>query len=189
MSAATIDDAARPQAINPVEYLGVVPSAFSVRRLSRQWSPSMARVTTTGAGAQETVPAISWSQLDLPDPLTGGGRKEIVEQIRRALPDCEMLFLDSTGEHPVQDVFPVSGPGSRFSVWVKVLADLSRRTDGRLFSIVSRISPNAAGDLEDLSVIDPTESKSCLLLIATRQGDDLRVYRRFLRPTHRRELN
>lgn len=186
--APTYEDAPRPQVSNPVEYDGMVPTMFRVRRLSRQWSPSMVRVTATAA--LEVVPPIPWRQLDAIDPRSSAGQDQIVEQIRRTLPDCEIQFLDSPeGEHSVQDVFPTSGPGSRFHTWVLVLAELSRRSDGRLFSIVSRISPNGAGDLEDLSVFDPTESKSCLLHIAIRHGDDLLVYRRFLRPAHRRELN
>jgi hypothetical protein len=147
----------------------------------------MVRVTTTGA--QEAVPPISWPELDALDPRTRDGQTAIAERIRRTLPDCEILFLAASGDRPVQDVFPTSGPGSGFHEWVTVLSELSRRSDGRLFSIVSRISPNAAGDLEDLSVMDPTEPKSCLVHVATREGDDLRVYRRFLQPTHRRELN
>jgi hypothetical protein len=185
--AATFGDEPPPKESNPVEYLGAVPSTFSVRRVSRQWSPSMARVTVTGS--QEAVPAISWSELDSLDPRTSVGQKEIAERIRHSLPDCEILFLTSAGDHPIQDVFPASGPGSRFHDWAAVLSALSRRADGRLFSIVSRISPNGAGDLEDLSVVDPTEPRACLVHIATRQGDDLRVYRRFLQPMHRRQLD
>jgi hypothetical protein len=184
---ATFAEDSRPIENTPVEYVGTIPSAFNVQRLSRQWSPSMVRVTTTGA--QESVPSISWAELDSLDPHTAAGQKEIVERIRRALPDCEILFAASGGDHPVQDVFPTSGPGSRFHVWADVLAELSRRTDRHLFSIFSRISPNAAGDLEDLSILDPTESQSVLLHIATRQGDDLTVYRRFLQPTHRRRFD
>ncbi len=161
----------------------------------------MVRVTVTGA--QEAAPAVPCSELKSLDPHTVAGQNEIVARIRRTLPDCEVLFLTSHGDHAVQDVFPTSGPGSRFHAWVSVLTDLSRRTDGRLFSMVSQISPNGAGDLEDLSVLDsegkswpelavwilqgaPAESQPCLLHIATRQGDDLHVYRRFLRSPHSR---
>ena len=146
----------------------------------------MVRVTATGA--QEAVPPISWSELDSLDSRSSTGQKEIVERIRHTLPDCEILFLTSAGDWSVQDVFPTSGPGSRFHGWVAVLTELSRRTDGHLFSIVSRISPNGAGDLEDLSVLDSTDSRTCLVHIATRQGDDLLVYRRFLQPAHRLQL-
>jgi hypothetical protein len=185
---APYDEPARPIESNPVECVGVVPAAFSANRLSRQWSPSMVRITSTGA--PEAVPPIAWRELDALDPRGSAGQKEIAERIRRTLPDSEILFLGSAGgEHAVQDIFPTNGPGRRFHNWVTVLSELSRRTNGRLFSIVSRISPNGAGDLEDLSVIDPTEQKSCLLHIATRQGADLVVYRRYLQPAHRRDLN
>jgi hypothetical protein len=202
---ATLGDESWPREkeSNPVEYTGVIPSTFRVTRLSRQWSPSMVRVTATGA--QEAPPSIVWSELDSLDPHHSAGQKEIVERIRRTLPDCEILFLSSAAERSEQDVFPTRGPGSRLHSWTAVLAELSRRSDPRLFSIVSRISPNGAGNLEDLSVLDseskpwpelavwilrgaPTESQPCVLHIAIQKGDDLLVYRRLLKPTRRREL-
>jgi hypothetical protein len=181
-------DPSRPFDSNPVEYTGVVPSSFRANRLSRQWTPSMVRITSTGA--QEAVPAIPWHELDALDPLSSVGQDKITERLRGAIPDCELLFLPSAGgERAVQGVFPTNGSGSRYHNWVPVLTDLSRRSDGRLFSILSRISPNGAGDLEDLSVIDSTEAKSCLLNIAVRREGDLVVYRRLLRPAHRRTLD
>jgi len=147
----------------------------------------MVRITATGA--QESVPQFAWTELDSLNSRSRDGQKEIVERIRRTLPDCEILFLTSNGDRSVQEIFPSSGPGSRFHQWAAVLTELSRRSDGRLFSLVSRISPNGAGDLEDLSACDPSESKSCLVHIAVRQGPDLRIYRRFLGASHRRDLD
>jgi hypothetical protein len=187
-SATTYRESSRPEESEPVEYVGVIPSAFSVKRLSRQWTPSMVRITTTRT--QEPVPQIAWTELDALNPRTRDGQTEIVDRIRRTLPNCEVLFLSSSGEdRSVQETFLTSDPGSRFHGWAAVLTELSRRSDGRLFSLVSRISPNGAGDLEDLSVCDPTETKACLVHIAVRQGADLQVYRRFLRASHRRELD
>jgi hypothetical protein len=187
-SATTYRESSRPEESEPVEYVGVIPSAFSVKRLSRQWTPSMVRITTTRT--QEPVPQIAWTELDALNPRTRDGQTEIVDRIRRTLPNCEVLFLSSSGkDRSVQETFPTSDPGSRFHGWAAVLTELSRRSDGRLFSLVSRISPNGAGDLEDLSVCDPTETKACLVHIAVRQGADLQVYRRFLRASHRRELD
>jgi hypothetical protein len=186
-SAATSRKPSRTREVDPIECVGAIPSAFRVQRLSRQWSPSMARITLTGA--QESVPPMAWAELDTLNPHTRAGQKDIADKIRRALPDSELLFLTSRGDTAVQEVFPISGPGSRFHGWAPVLTELSRRSDGRLFSLVSRISPNGSGDLEDLSACEPTDSRSCLLHVALRQGADLQVYRRFLPAPHRRVLD
>ena len=172
---------------DPVDYAGVIPTAFRVTRLSRQWTPSMVRITATGD--QGAVPQLAWSELDRLNFRSRKGQDEIIDRIRRTLPDSEILLLTGSGDRVVQEVFPSGGAGSRFRDWAAVLTELSRRTDRRLYTLVSRISPNGAGDLEDLSAYDPSESKSCLLHMAVRQGSDLRVYRRFLRASHRVELD
>ena len=53
-----------------------------------------------------------------------------------------------------------------------------------LFSIMSQISPNGAGDFEDLSILDPEDPNQLLLVIVSRQGNDYVVFRRlFIRGT------
>ena len=147
----------------------------------------MDRVTTTGTN--EAVPSIPWSEVETFDPATVGGRNAIVKRLRGVLPDCEFLFLTSSGQESIQSVIPTTGSGSRFHNWPTVLAGLGQRSGTRLFSIISQISPNGAGDLEDLSVPGSTDSHACLLHVATQRGDDLLVYRRLLRSEHRVDLN
>jgi len=147
----------------------------------------MDRVTTTGTN--EAVPSIPWSGLEAFDPATNGGRNAIVKRLRGVFPDCEILFLTSSGQEAVQSVIPTTGSGSRFHNWPTVLAGLGQRSGTRLFSIISQISPNGAGNLEDLSVSGSTDSHACLLHVATQRGDDLLVYRRLLRSEHRVDLN
>jgi hypothetical protein len=55
---------------------------------------------------------------------------------------------------------------------------LSARPRMGLFSVVSQISPNGAGDYEDLSVLDPTDSEQWLLMVVVQRGDDYYVLRR-----------
>jgi hypothetical protein len=171
----------------PLDLTGLVPLSYSATRLSRQWSPSMERVTTSGTS--EALPPIPWSELEAFDPATKRGRNAIMERLRGVLPECEVLFLTSSGQDSVQSVIPTTGSGSRFHNWPTVLAGLGQQLGTRLFSIISRISPNGAGDLEDLSVLDPLDANACLLHVATRRGDDLLVFRRFLRSKGRFDLN
>ena len=181
------EDVPKPNDNEPLDLTGLVPLSYSATRLSRQWSPSMERVTTSGTS--EALPPIPWSELEAFDPATKRGRNAIMERLRGVLPECEVLFLTSSGQDSVQSVIPTTGSGSRFHNWPTVLAGLGQRSGTRLFSIISRISPNGAGDLEDLSVLDPLDANACLLHVATRRGDDLLVFRRFLRSKGRFDLN
>ncbi len=108
-SAATYREPSQLKESDPVDYVGVIPSAFSVQRLSRQWSPSMVRITATGA--QESVPQFAWTELDSLNSRSRDGQKEIVDRIRRTLPDCEILFLTSNGDRSVQEIFPEQRSG------------------------------------------------------------------------------
>jgi hypothetical protein len=169
--------AAKDRLIPPTEltYTGTLPSAFSVTRLSRQWTPSMHRVTRTGADVD--IPSLAWSDLDALDLSSKQGKETLVEAVRSAVPGCDLLL-----QGPYQQLLSRAGDGSQGKkAEVSVLVPLAERADSGLFSIVSHIAPNGAGDLEDLANVDPTLPDECLLQIATRQDDALIVYRRMMR--------
>jgi hypothetical protein len=170
-----------------LRYAGALPSAFTVTRLSRQWTPTMDRVTASGT--QLGVPQIVWPELDSIDTSSERGRAAIIERVRRVAPDCELVFLTDSKRLAVQSQVLADGHRSRFRNWPAVLAALAQRSDNRLFSIVSQISPNGAGDLEDLSVLSGADPNSCLLHVAIERGEDLFVFRRLLRPNRRLDLN
>jgi hypothetical protein len=170
-----------------LEYAGVLPSAFTVTRLSRQWSPSMDRMTSSGAPV--TVPPINWSELESIDAGSERGRAAIVERVRRVVPDCELLFLTDSRRLVVESPVLAAVHSGRFRDWPTIMAALGQRSDSRLFSIVSQISPNGAGDLEDLSVLNVADPNSCLLHVTIERGDDLLIFRRLLQPNRRLDLN
>ncbi len=163
---------------DPLEYVGTLPSTVTVTRVLRQWTPSMARVTTIGA--QAALPRVPWSEIERLDASTGSGRKAVAERVQKAVPDSELLFVTPSENQQVAAATSTSGPDSRFAQWPAILAALARRTEGRLFSVVSRISPNGAGDLEDLAVLDIAQADACLLHVTFQRGDDLIVLRRML---------
>jgi hypothetical protein len=172
-------DRDRLKSFQAIDYAGTLPSQFTVTRLSRQWSPSMHRLTRPGADV--TIPSVAWSDLDAVDLGSARGRQALLEALRSALPGCEVLlesashqFVSRSGEPELRESTPLG--------WADVMASLSRRTDSGLFSIVSHVAPNGAGDLEDLAVADQARPDDWLLQFATRQGDELIVYRRMMRP-------
>jgi hypothetical protein len=173
------DELDRFKPLQALDYAGTLPSQFTVSRLSPQWSPSMHRVTRPGADV--TIPNVTWSDLDALDLEAATGRQTLLESLRGALPGCEVLlesasrrFVSRSEESELRESTPEG--------WAGVMSALAQRTDSGLFSIVSHVAPNGAGNLEDLAVADPARPDEWLLQFATRQGDELIVYRRMMRP-------
>jgi hypothetical protein len=173
------DELDRLKPLQAIDYVGTLPSQFTATRLSRQWSPSMHRVTRPDADV--TIPSVAWSDLDALDLAAASGRKTLHETLRGALPGCEVL-LESASRQFVSRSEDAELRASTPEGWADVMAALARRTDSGLFSIVSHVAPNGAGNLEDLAVADPARPDEWLLQFATRQGDELIVYRRKMRP-------
>jgi len=173
------DELDRFKPLQALDYAGTLPSQFTVTRLSPQWSPSMHRVTRPGADV--TIPNVAWSDLDALDLEAATGRQTLHETLRSALPGCEVLlesasrrFVSRSEESELRESTPEG--------WADVMTALAQRTDSGLFSIVSHVAPNGAGNLEDLAVADPARPDEWLLQFATRQGDELIIYRRMMRP-------
>jgi hypothetical protein len=163
-------------------YEGLLPSAFTVTWSSRQWSPAMHRLTRATSDIE--VPSIDWAALDRLDLATETGRGAAVASLRRALPQCALLFAN--GKQDVEIPFPatVDGPIERFQEWAKVLVSLGRRRDHSLLAILFCVSPNGAGDLEDLAVLDDADADTWLVHAAIVRDQDLIVFRHVVRKTH-----
>jgi hypothetical protein len=172
--------------IDEISYDGQIPSAFSVSWLSRQWSPAMHRVTQ--AATELEIPNVDWSRVDRLDFGSPTGRAAAIEQVRRALPQCGLLFTNGATEETVP--FPPGSDkvGDRFAVWPQVLASLARRRDAGLMAIVFALSPNGAGDLEDLAVLDDGDSTTWVLHIAVPRDRDLIVFRHIVRQARSRNV-
>jgi hypothetical protein len=174
------DDLDLRESFTVPSYAGTLPSNFSVTRPSRQWSPSMHRVTRPGADV--TVPPIAWSELDSVDLSSDRGRKQLLDSVRRAAPECD-VFLESS-----ERVYASLGSGPFLERswhregWEGVLKTLARRGEGGLFSIISHVAPSGAGDLEDLAVLGPDPPDHWLLQVALHQDNGLVVFRKMFHP-------
>jgi hypothetical protein len=136
----------------------------------------MHRVTRTGADVD--IPSIAWPDLDALDLASKKGKEALVEAVRTAVPGCELLLQGTS-----QQLLSKAGEGRPANTdgWINVMVPLAAPAESGLFSIVSQIAPNGAGDLEDLANVDPTQPDEWLLQIATRRDDALIVYRRMMR--------
>ncbi len=160
-------------------YDGVLPAAYTVSWQSKQWSPAMHRVTRVGSDVE--VPQINWAAFDRFDLVSESGRAQAVKMLCALLPDLALLF--ATGKDSMAIPFPaIAGDSAeRFAAWPDVLMSLGRRTDYGLMSILFGVSPNGAGDLEDLAVLDDADSATWLVHVAIIRGEDLVVFRHVVR--------
>jgi hypothetical protein len=159
-------------------YDGVLPAAYTASWLSKQWSPAMHRMTRVGSDVD--VPQIDWAAFDRFDLATESGREKAVKMLRELLPECALLF--ATGKDSLANPFPAIAVGAeRFAEWPDVLTSLGRRRDFGLMSILFGVSPNGAGDLEDLAVLDDADSATWLVHVAVIRGEDLIVFRHVIR--------
>jgi hypothetical protein len=172
---------------NKLAYEGLAPSAYSVSWLSKQWSPAMHRLTRAGTDVE--LPQIDWAALDGLDLSTEAGRSAAIGRLRRVLPQCGLLFSNAKADVAVP--FPATSEGSidQFRDWPNVLASLGRRRDHALLAILFGVSPNGAGDLEDLAVLDDGPSSTWLVHVAIVRENDLIVFRHVVRKTQVRNMD
>jgi hypothetical protein len=69
--------------------------------------------------------------------------------------------------------------GSRDEVAMNGMVAASSRTATQdFFSIVSQVSPQGSGTMEDMAIHDPTDPNEWLLILAVEEGDNITFYRR-----------
>lgn len=152
--------------VGPPTYDGVLPIHFQTREAIRQWQPQLNRTLSFGP---PPVPA-------LPD----------WPAIEEAWPNLQNIRARLSKQRPFQgDVYAISGdssitagPGSTGILPVPVLQELCQGDAQGLFSVVSQISPTGGGNFEDLPALDMATNDSALVIV-TRIGDGIVVYRRF----------
>jgi hypothetical protein len=170
-------------------YQGNMPALFTVRQQMRKWSPQLSR--QTALQTERRIPEFdlddirqTWQQSSglLADAVWQGSLRE---KIQTALPDATVLLFTKNqirdltqGEHLRGSNGQVGPAETKHRRLVELVRKVCVRPAVGLFSIVSQVSPNGAGDFEDLSILDPNDPGQLLLVIVTRQGNDYVVFRR-----------
>ena len=117
----------------------------------------------------------------LPTLLFGlvGGVLADTRNRRTVLLFTQNRILDLTrGEDLQSHDRPSASSDTKSQKLIDLVCKVCVRPAVGFFSIASQISPNGAGDFEDLSILDPNDAGQLLLVIITRQGDDYVVFRR-----------
>lgn len=165
------------------EYEGQLPSAYVVRQPMQKWSPQLSRQTTLNS--DHTIPDLGLDSLEVSGFSHPEQRQELAGRIEAQLPGAvawllnrRQVFRLNTDTNDASQQEEADPP-----LWRLIRAASVRPASG-LFSVVSRISPNGAGDFEDLTLLDSSDPNEWLLVILTRQGDDQVVFRRLFYGGH-----
>ncbi len=161
-------------------YGGSIPGDFIVQRRVRQWTPLMHR----SFSFEPMEPAIDFD-WDAVGPADFGSYRERSRLLGRLLPgrqfDGALFCLHESEVHTVQSFANAPAPVEPYrsgDTPEDFIHEISSRPRVGLFSVVSQISPNGAGDFEDVNLLDSTDPRQWLLVAVRRAGADCFVYRR-----------
>ena len=177
----------------PGVVVGRVPREYTNLQRLRQWTPQLTRYTTIGPGDNAVVPEIDWSEFNAASLQATDRRDTLLNHLQDQLPAAQILLLhlndswkpdrlptESTTEP--SDLTDDEAGTNVHGLPVSFLTTISARARSGYFHIVSQISPNAAGNLEDLTLLDDTDPGQWLLLIVTSDEEgNYSIYRRLIR--------
>lgn len=165
---------------------GTMPASFKVHQQLRQWSPRVTRQTSFGdAPALVREAKIDWSALKPEFWGVPSGRQALRDALLSDEPGAVALVIngsrvfDLTREQPIGDD-PALGLNS-LSPLGALLRTMSVRAPHGLFEVVSQVSPMGTEVLEDLAVVDETDPRQWLLIVAVRRENNWFAYRKLFR--------
>jgi len=184
--------------------VGRFPSRYMVGQAIPQWTPVANRLfwidpqpvkvaasspTADPAAANPAGadPKANFDWDDPGDPTTDAGRAALAARVRRAFGNaaCAVVYRARGEPQPVLNSFGSlrfwqsrSDPSMPALGTEEILYELSARTPAKLFSLAAQISPNGGPGLEDLALLDGSDSRQSLLVIAVATDSTLTLYRR-----------
>ncbi len=166
-------------------YAGLMPGSFTIEQQMRQWSPRVNRRTSLGNDpelAAETT--IDWKALRPDGWATPEGRETLREAVLSKEPAARAWLFHETV------CFDLNAIGAQEQTPAKWLSDsrisalvqsASVRPASGLFTAVSQISPTGGENLEDLALLDSSDSRQWLLAVAVHRDNNWLVFRKLYR--------
>ncbi|MES2789389.1 MAG: hypothetical protein V4719_07195 [Planctomycetota bacterium] len=193
--------------VGPAEISGRIPSRFVAYQLTPKWVPQLNRIMTLNTDKFANKMDWQKLQLKSDgEPhdwekfiRDRSGVNAFTQPIKAEFTSGKLTIgVYSGGQYyhlfgnrqlfspiPTQVVNGVAVPqpvGSNFQNWNNsqqdFLADVSMLQDAGLFSVVSRIAPHGGRQLEDLSLVDPSDPRQWLLMVGIEEDQDWIVYRK-----------
>ena len=190
--------------VGPAEFSGRVPTRYVARQLTPKWVPQLNRIMTLNV--DQFPNKIDWQQFQIPagsdiDFLFNDNqwRESLKEKLVAVFGRNATIGLFNRGRYQRlygnQDFFarpvPLDANGvpvvrnnqiglNQYGVsgQYNFMTDISMLRDGGLFGVVSSIAPHGGRQLEDLSLLDPSDPRQWLLVVGVEEGENWIVYRK-----------
>ena len=167
----------------PPLYAGWIPGAYTCTQQIKQWSPQVNRLFSMDPG--DGRPDLRWAAID-PAVLKSHNLHDIKARLCPPGPFAGSILLFHKHEMyafngGMPPTFLLTGPRQGFAPEFVGIAGFIHQVCVRpgvvLFSVVSQISPTGGDNLEDLSILDPTDPNQWLLVVVIAHEDGFAVYR------------
>ena len=194
----------------PAEITGRVPSRFVARQLTPKWVPQLNRIFTVNTEPFATT--LDWQRFQIAGTPDWSARladtswkQSVIDPIKKAFSPRPITigiyaggkFNQIYGNHkiftreqppPVNGAPPPVQPAVAFrndfnAANFDFIADISMLQDAGLFSVVSGLAPHGGRQLEDLSLLDPSDPQQWLLVVGVEDGLNWIVYRKLFTGT------
>lgn len=185
--------------VGPAELTGRMPGRFVARQLTPKWVPQLNRILTLDT--RPFAAKLDWQQFQMQDAPNWqllqsdeAWKQSLIASIKSAFPASKLrigVYSDGKYFHLYGDNRLFS-PGTtnnsqyrsrnQYQAWnmnqFDFLADVSMLQDAGLFSVVTSIAPTGGRQLEDLSLIDPSDPRQWLLVVEFEDNQNWIVYRK-----------
>ena len=180
---------------SPLQYDGRFPSSYEMTQTIQQWSPQLNRVFELAPQTVD-IPAIDWTDPSL--VVTEEGRTLLAEAIRQLPREADQKWcavvvhlggtLDVFDSHLLREIYqPNLDPRRRFlrsfdmaatSMFPAILAATNHQNSVDFFQLVSRVSPQGSGFMEDMYIADSTDPAEWVLILIRYRENEYEVFRK-----------
>lgn len=167
--------------VGPASFKGSIPTRYVVTQQVPQWTPQMNR--TFHIAPQDDRVEFDWNSISPTDAFTHTNSSWLIKNVTSAIgPDVSIFVAHDSA------FIQLSGPQMGLGFDVRdvrndynqrsFLHEICAQPQAGLFTLVSQTSPTGDGGLEDLALLDSTDPKQWMLILAFRRDDKLMVYRK-----------
>lgn len=190
--------------VRQIHYSGRFPQAYTTRQSMRQWEPQLNRQMSLAPQVSQ-LPEIPWQDASLvTDPTQRSRLADLLRQSGKPGQQIDAVILH---QHSLYNVFESDSflfsslnlqhgqnwmqadpwlnqrqyrhTPSRLAMLSAAVVEASAQPGrGDFFTFVSQVSPEGSASLEDLPVLDSSDARQWLLVVAVQEGDHLTIFRR-----------
>lgn len=166
--------------VAPAVYTGWTPARYRITQDLPQWTPQMNRVLQIAPTEQPAgqLTGFNWSAFRAQELRSQQGKARLVQAVISQFgTDASALLMHGETQ---EQLTPGTAAAARV---LGSIGSVSKLAKSGVFSFLSRISPAGGTDVADLALLDDSDPREWLLLLAVPAGDDFHIYRKLYRET------